>query len=135
MTNNIDYFLKQFYITDKEIVKEINYFFKTFDITFLNYLILYCLKNNKPVYIQEICNELSLDTGTITPASKRLEKKGVIIRKRSILDERRVTIQLTEEGKQLQKEISNSMNDLIDKLNTNIPGLSDYLTTLNRITV
>ncbi|SCU36816.1 transcriptional regulator [Staphylococcus xylosus] len=132
MQNNLNTFLKQFYITNKNISKELNSFFNTFNITLQNYLVLSCLSKSKPLYLQEICDSLSLDTSTMTPASKRLEKKGIIKRERSELDERKILISLTEKGKELQDDINHSMDDLIQKINT--PELNDYIELLTKIT-
>lgn len=131
MQNNLNTFLKQFYITNKNISKELNSFFNTFNITLQNYLVLSCLSKSKPLYLKEICDSLSLDTGTMTPATRLLEKKGIITRERSKLDERKVLICLTEKGKQLQDDINHSMNNLTQTINT--PELNDYIKVLTKI--
>ena len=45
-----------------------------------------------------------LNTNTITPLLKRMEKDGIIRRKRSGEDERKVIVQLTGKGRELQEE-------------------------------
>ena len=46
---------------------------------------------------------LKVDQATATPLIQRLEKLGLVIRRRSIEDERKVQVFLTDKGKQLYK--------------------------------
>ena len=55
-----------------------------------------------PRTVGDIGHQLGMDTGTITPVLKRLEKAGRVCRTRDRSDERRVLITLTEEGSALQ---------------------------------
>ena len=54
--------------------------------------------------VKEICRELFLDSGTLTPLLKRLEASGYVRRIRDTADERQVTILLTEAGRALERE-------------------------------
>ena len=45
---------------------------------------------------------LDLDSGTVTPLLKRLEKQNLVRRRRDPLDERRVIVELTEAGQALR---------------------------------
>ncbi|ANK37758.1 hypothetical protein AOB58_956 [Staphylococcus sp. AntiMn-1] len=64
-----------FYITSKEVVNRFNRYLKQYDISFPNYIVLLYIENDKNVYIKTLCDELYLDSGTISPIIKRLEKK------------------------------------------------------------
>ena len=55
--------------------------------------------------INKLGEELSLDSGTLSPLLKRLELKGYILRKRSNQDERSVELFLTEEGEKIKKKL------------------------------
>ncbi len=48
--------------------------------------------------------QLALETGTLTPLLKRLEAVGLLTRRRSELDERRVMVTLTDKGRRLERE-------------------------------
>ena len=52
----------------------------------------------------ELGNRVHLDSGTLTPLLKRLEKQGLIDRKRSLSDERRLLVSLSEKGTALRKQ-------------------------------
>jgi DNA-binding MarR family transcriptional regulator len=58
------------------------------------------------VPVNDIAKKLILNTNTITPLLKRMEKDGIIRRKRSKEDERKVIVQLTAKGWDLQEEAS-----------------------------
>ena len=49
---------------------------------------------------------LFLDSGTLTPLLKKMEKSGWLTRSRQTEDERVVVISLTEKGEQLQEQLS-----------------------------
>ena len=48
--------------------------------------------------------ELYLDSGTLTPLLKKLEEKGLVNRKRSMLDERNLIVSLTPAGEKMKNE-------------------------------
>merc|ERR1711916_122413 len=56
------------------------------------------------VSVGKLGSRLHLDTGTLTPMLKRMEANGLVTRKRSEIDERRVDIELTEQGLALKKD-------------------------------
>ena len=58
------------------------------------------------VPVNDIAKKLILNTNTITPLLKRMEKDGIIRRKRSRDDERKVIVQLTAKGRDMQEEAS-----------------------------
>ncbi|HNT24540.1 MAG TPA: MarR family transcriptional regulator [Anaerolineales bacterium] len=73
-------------------------------LTYPQYLVLMILWETDNLSVNEIAHRLILNTNTITPVLKRMEAQGLIARKRSEEDERRVIVTLTPKGKQLQIE-------------------------------
>ncbi|MBO0383206.1 MarR family transcriptional regulator [Staphylococcus saprophyticus] len=106
-----------FYITSKEVVNRFNKYLKQFDISFPNYIVLLYIENDKPIYIKTLCDELYLDSGTISPIIKRLEKKSLIERMRTEEDERRVKVRLTEKGLELKDHFPKISEDVIQQFN------------------
>ncbi|WP_432724312.1 MarR family winged helix-turn-helix transcriptional regulator [Staphylococcus equorum] len=102
-----------FYITSKEVVNRFNRYLKQYNISFPNYIVLLYIENDKNIYIKTLCDELYLDSGTISPIIKRLENKDLINRIRTEEDERRVKVRLTEKGLKLKKEFSKISEDVI----------------------
>jgi DNA-binding MarR family transcriptional regulator len=68
------------------------------DVTYPQYLVLLFLWEKQEARVTDICAALGLDTGTLSPLLKRLEKTGYIKRERSIEDERQVVVVLTPSG-------------------------------------
>lgn len=104
-----------FYITSKEVANRFNKYLKQYDISFPNYIVLLYIENEVPVYIKTLCDELYLDSGTISPIIKRLEKKDLIRRLRTEDDERRVKVMLTTKGIKLKEEFSKISEDVIQQ--------------------
>lgn len=124
MTSNVyDQMRKEmcylFYITSKEVVNRFNKYLKQFDISFPNYIVLLYIENDKPVYIKTLCDELYLDSGTISPIIKRLEKKALIERIRTEEDERRVKVRLTQKGLELKEHFPKISEEVIQRFNMN----------------
>jgi len=70
-------------------------------LTYPQYLAMMVLWENSPQTVGALGKRLNLDSGTLTPLFKRLEKAGYVVRRRDLEDERRVLIELTEEGRAL----------------------------------
>ena len=104
-----------FYITSKEVANRFNKYLKRYDISFPNYIVLLYIENETPIYIKTLCDELYLDSGTISPIIKRLEKKELICRLRTEDDERRVKVMLTTKGIKLKEEFSKISEEVIQQ--------------------
>ena len=59
----------------------------------------------KEANLKMIGERIYLDSGTLTPLLRKLEKKGLIIRERFKQDERSMMITLTTKGKSLEKKV------------------------------
>jgi DNA-binding MarR family transcriptional regulator len=68
-------------------------------ITYPQYLVLLVLWEKDEVTVNEISRKLILNTNTTTPLLKRLEAQGLVSRRRSGEDERKVIIALTAKEK------------------------------------
>ena len=86
-------------------------------ITYPQYLVLMVLweKDNQPV--NDIAHRLLLETNTVTPLLQRMEKLGIVSRKKGEQDKRQQIVSLTEKGKALEEQafaqIPSGMNDLL----------------------
>jgi DNA-binding MarR family transcriptional regulator len=67
-------------------------------VTYPQYLVLMVLWEKRSATVSGIGEQLGLDSGTLSPLLKRLEKTGFIKRERSKEDERQVSIHLTPAG-------------------------------------
>jgi DNA-binding MarR family transcriptional regulator len=74
------------------------------DLTYTQYITLLVLWEHHVLPVKELGNYLMLDTGTLTPLLKKLEKKGLVTRTRSSKDERSVLIEVTEKGQAIRAD-------------------------------
>jgi DNA-binding MarR family transcriptional regulator len=73
------------------------------ELTYPQYLVMLVLWEQDGQRVSRIGERLHLDSATLTPLLKRLETRGVIVRRRSTEDERVVEVFLTAVGKRLEK--------------------------------
>ncbi|WP_137719707.1 MarR family winged helix-turn-helix transcriptional regulator [Methylobacillus flagellatus] len=73
-------------------------------LTYPQYLVMLALWAQNEQTVGELGERLFLDSGTLTPLLKRLEKLDYIQRVRSKQDERRVIVTLTERGDALRQQ-------------------------------
>ena len=73
-------------------------------ITYPQYLVLMVLweKDDQPV--NDIAHRLLLETNTVTPLLQRMEKLGIVNRKKGEQDKRQQIVSLTEKGKAMEKQ-------------------------------
>ena len=73
-------------------------------ITYPQYLVLMVLweKDNQPV--NDIAHRLLLETNTVTPLLQRMEKLGLVSRKKGEQDKRQQIVSLTQKGRELEEE-------------------------------
>ncbi len=85
-------------------------------LTYPQYLVMLVLWERDGLTVGDIGERLFLDSGTLTPLLKRLEVKGVIVRKRDLVDERLVRVSLTKAGTQLRRAAKSVPKALACKL-------------------
>ncbi|MDP3853829.1 MarR family winged helix-turn-helix transcriptional regulator [Phenylobacterium sp.] len=73
-------------------------------LTYPQYLALLALWERSPLSQGEVGKRLRLDSGTLTPLFKRLERAGLVSRRRDPEDERRLMIDLTPKGLSLRQQ-------------------------------
>lgn len=115
------------YATSRLITREYQPLLDRLEITYPQYLVLMVLWENDNLPVNDIAKKLILNTNTITPLLKRMEKEGLLFRKRSDKDERKVIVQLTEKGKGLQKEAAKIPEELVKRLSDSEIKLDDLI--------
>ncbi|MGW7783233.1 MarR family winged helix-turn-helix transcriptional regulator [Staphylococcus xylosus] len=95
-----------FYMSSKEIIKKYTSYLKEFDLTYTGYIVLLAIKVDEKLNIKTLGERVYLDSGTLTPLLKKLEKKGYVTRTREIDDERNLQIALTEKGANVKEPLS-----------------------------
>jgi len=90
------------YALEKEIMTAYRPLLDNLGLTYPQYIAMLVLWEKKESTVGGICTALGLDTGTVSPVVKRLEKAGLVMRSRLPQDERTVMVSLTEAGVALE---------------------------------
>ena len=72
-----------------------------FHLTYPQFLVLVALQQRGPLNVGALGEALFLESNTLTPLLKRMEAAGLVVRRRSQVDERVVQVSLTAAGKTL----------------------------------
>lgn len=89
------------YACAKEIVRRYTPLLEPLGLTYTQYIAMMVMWEHKSISVKDMGKLLFLDSGTLTPMLKKMEKAGWIQRKRSESDERMVILTLTAKGKEL----------------------------------
>lgn len=95
------------YAAARAVVGKYGPHLKKLGLTYTQYIAMMVLWENDGIPVGELGEKLRLDSGTLTPLLKKLEKAGYITRSRSSEDERIVLISLTDEGRGLAGSAAN----------------------------
>lgn len=76
------------------------------DLTYPQYLVLMVLWNDGEQSVQSLGTAMQLDSGTLSPLIRRLEKAGYVVRERREADARIVTVTLTDAGWALRAQLA-----------------------------
>jgi len=110
---------------------------KKLGLTYSQYLVMLVLWENNntlaAISVKQLGEKLDLDSGTLSPLLKRLEKQALLSRVRNSEDERSVEIKLTEAGCQLKsqaQDIPAQMFSVTGMSVDELHGLNNQLDTL-----
>ncbi|WP_297966093.1 MarR family winged helix-turn-helix transcriptional regulator [uncultured Anaerovibrio sp.] len=92
------------YVCSKEVVRKYKPLLDRLDLTYTQYITMMAMWEHEQLSAKELGTILYLDSGTLTPVLKTLEKKGFVERQRSKDDERSLIISLTPSGMALQEQ-------------------------------
>lgn len=111
------------YALSRDVIQRYRPLLDELDLTYPQYLVFLVLWEEGQQTVNQIGEKLLLDSGTLTPLLKRLEQKKLIVRQRSKVDERVVTISLTKDGEQLREKAEDIPLKLLQELNVSIEEL------------
>ena len=83
-------------------------------LTYPQYLVLTALWVGDSVTVGHLGEQLALETSTLTPLLKRLEAMGLLTRRRSDNDERRVVVALTKKGQGLKQKAADVTRCIVE---------------------
>ena len=123
------------YSVSRLITKAYKPFLEEMGLTYPQYLVLLVLWENDNISMNKIGEKLLLNSNTLSPLVKRMEKLELLRRKRSEKDERSIFIQLTVKGKELKNKAVPIPEKLLNTLLTEDVSLTEIMLlkdTLNK---
>ncbi|GEQ50269.1 MarR family winged helix-turn-helix transcriptional regulator [Tetragenococcus koreensis] len=105
------------YNTNRLFAKFYQKALEPYQLTYTQYIVLLALWEQNCKTLSDLAKELDLASNTLTPLLKRLETAGWLTRCRAENDQRQLTIQLTEKGKEqksaIEKRLEKCMNEQV----------------------
>ena len=92
------------YACAKEVVRRYRGPLEELGLTYTQYIVMMAFWEYGDMTEKELGEKVRLDSGTLTPLLKRLEKQGLIRRTRHKLDERNLFVSLTEAGDTMKEK-------------------------------
>lgn len=92
------------YACSREVIKRYRPYLDNLGLTYTQYLVMTVVWAEETVSVRDLGRQLYLDSGTLTPVLKTLEKNGLITRRRSREDERVLLVSLTQAGSELREQ-------------------------------
>lgn len=121
------------YAASRLITREYQPYLDKLGITYPQYLVLMVLWETDTISVKEISKKLILNTNTITPLLKRMESLGLIKRQRSGSDERKVIVELTLKGQQIQVDAATIPEKLASGLISQSMKIEQLLDLKNKL--
>lgn len=126
------------YAASRAMVRSYGPLLKELGLTYPQLLVMMVLWEQDDLSVSQLGERLRLDSGTLTPLLKRMEKQGLVSRQRDPADERRVRVTLTQQGRDLSGPASRLHHALFCRLQelsgdsgaSEVTGLRDALHAL-----
>lgn len=100
------------YACSKGLIRKYNPILERLGLTYTSYLVMLALWEQDGLSVSELGKKLYLDSGTLTPLLKKMEKQGLVLRRRDEADERVVLIALTQKGRELKARTERTVSSL-----------------------
>jgi DNA-binding MarR family transcriptional regulator len=117
------------YSAANEVVRAYRPHLAVHDLSYLQYLVLMVLWEEKELEVKALGAKLNLDSGTLSPLLKRMETKGLVVRRRGSADERVRLISTTLKG----EEIRLAVTDIPQRVACQLGLEMDELAVLKRL--
>lgn len=119
-----------FYVSSKEIIKKYTSYLKEYDLTYTGYIVLLAMEPDEKINIKTLGKRVFLDSGTLTPLLKKLEKKGFVKRMREQSDERNLQVSLTNEGTDIREQLLDVSKKVFTEFDMDIEESKELKDTL-----
>lgn len=122
------------YSCSREIIKLYKPYLDQINLTYTQYITMLVMWEEEVLSAKDLGTKLYLDSGTLTPLLKKLEKLELITRNRSKEDERVLMVSLTDKGKELKEKAKFIPEDIVNQIGMNVEDLSGIRDSLQALT-
>jgi DNA-binding MarR family transcriptional regulator len=116
--NSVGYLVKRTYALMLDALEPA---FAAHGFTFMQYVILMQLRARAAINLRDICHEFRHDSGALTRVIDQLAERGLVERRRSAQDRRKVDLHLTAAGRRTCEQL---IPLVVDKLNRAVASFS-----------
>lgn len=106
------------YALSRKVIKLYKPLLDKHNLTYTQYITMLVIWEKEIIDFKSLGKRLHLDSGTLTPVVNKLVSMELITKQRKEEDDRLVTIEITDKGKQLKEEVL----DVPDQLFCNFDG-------------
>lgn len=121
------------YALSRAVTKAYEPLLSRLSLTYPQYLVMLVLWETSPLSVKALGDRLYLDSGTLSPLLKRLEKQGLVTRGRSAEDERVLEVALTPAGRRLKQKAVAVPPALACALGVPLPEIARMRSDLRRV--
>ncbi|MCZ4282842.1 MarR family transcriptional regulator [Kiloniella laminariae] len=121
------------YSSSQAIIKKYGPFLSALDMTYPQYLAYLALEPKTQIPVKELGELLHLDSGTLSPLLKRMEKSGLVTRERSSEDERKVMVGLSAKARSLEGKIAEMQQAVACSSGLDLETFQQLLTQLKQL--
>lgn len=121
------------YSISKSIIRIYGPLLKKIGITYPQYLVMMVLWEDNKIGFKDISYKLKMKTGTLTPIITKLESNGYLNRVKDHIDDRKIYIEITKKGIELEKKAMNIPKELSCNTQLNEDEYFKYLKDFNEL--
>jgi len=123
------------YTASRLVAGAYNPYFEPLGITYPQYLVLLVLWEKDQQPVNDIAKRLHLETNTVTPLLQRMEKAGLIVRKRGEKDTRQRIVSLTPKGIAMREQAKNIPDDLSKQVlqHVSMEEITNIISSLDKL--
>jgi len=115
------------YSVSRLITRAYKPYLEKLNLTYPQYLVLLVLWEENQLSVNRIGQKLLLNTNTLSPLIKRMEKNDLLKRTRSKEDERTVLVSLTKKAQDIKQEAASIPQNLLNTLTNDDVEISDVV--------
>ena len=121
------------YAASRAMIKSYRPHLDALGLTYTQYIVLLVLWETGVTSVRDLGVRLYLDSGTLTPVLKTLEKNGLITRRRSEVDERVLLVDVTPAGRELQEKAADIPQAIREASNLTAEDAAALIALTNQI--